>query len=68
MEPLREVAHSGQFIGTDKARTVGRKQLELDFERMPPNQFVQPDAALAVTQFSPTAAWHLYVNASESPE
>jgi HD superfamily phosphohydrolase len=38
VDRIREVAHSGQFIGTDKAKTVERKQLELDFERMPPSR------------------------------
>jgi hypothetical protein len=28
----------------------------------PVNQFTQPDAAPAVTEFTPDAAWHLYVN------
>ncbi len=28
----------------------------------PVNQFTQPDAAPAITEFDPDAAWHLYVN------
>src|SRR6202034_519900 len=28
----------------------------------PVNQFTQPDAAPAITEFDPQAAWHLYVN------
>ena len=46
VDRIREVAHTGQFIGTDKPRTVERKQLEL-FERMPPSREQKADDVFA---------------------